>query len=358
MPRIRLCAYFLTHNSGFQHVRSLDLGVIRKCSNDYLEEQLTILEIFAQRQSLTRLWLSKFPFPSIEPGQRPKIQNMVSALASTVTDLGLYECAFASYVDMISFVRAFSHCDSLHIRDCVTGGGGSGGNMFYGLPEHVISVDALELGCTSNGSAIDVSSLIEDADLDVSQLSDLTCTGFGSAEQARSVAISTSASPIVHFQIVYTEKSGFLEGTCEDQTFNGIVPHYSFLLLMSQRFSTPWPKSGLWNPLKLNYPTERMTHICTARSRTSRPPPISKNSPYPVINSSRNVGCTSIAFLDRWTSSRGSTRLIFASRPDRDLSLASIKNQAWTQCSSGSGAGMLPCGVFVSVAYPRLCFWF
>lgn len=220
--RIKQCAALLSTNLAFQHVRSLDLGVTSKSSNpgDYLKEQLTILGIFAQRQTLTRLWLSKIPFSTFDPDQRGEIRNIVVALSSTVNDLGLYECRFISRVDMISFISTFCHCDALYIRDCVADSGGSAGNMFSGLPKHKLSLDALELtstlpdrSSTNAPPTIDVSSLIEDAALDVSRLSTLICD-IWSTKQARSVAMTTSVSPIQHFQLGCAEPGGF-HGTCE-----------------------------------------------------------------------------------------------------------------------------------------------
>jgi hypothetical protein len=215
VPRIEQCAQLLTAHSAFQHVRSLDLGVTSKKSKsrDYLEEQLIILEVFAQRQTLTCLWLSNVPFPSIESSQRGKIRNLVTALSSTVNNLGLYGCQFPSYTDLISFIRAFPLCDLLYIRDCVTDGESSSENMFSGLPEHKLSLDALELtsAATSSGLVVDASSLIEDAALDVSRLTVLICR-VASAKQSRCVAMATSASPIQHIQLACADPDGF-QGT-------------------------------------------------------------------------------------------------------------------------------------------------
>ena len=254
VPRIKKCVQSLTSHSAFQHVRSLDLGVTSKSSNpeDYLEEQLTILEIFAQRQTLTCLWLSNLPFPSIESCRREKIRDVVAALSSTVNNLGLYGCRFPSYTDMISFVRAFPHCDSLYIRDCVTSGEKSAGVMFSGLPKHKLSLDTLELTSldtpeltsrSSKGLIIDVSSFIKDAALGVSQLSALIC-GVGSAEQARCVAIATSASPIRYFQLTCIEPGGF-QGRCKMP--NGLLFHTEFICLLFKPSSTQWQKSGPWS---------------------------------------------------------------------------------------------------------------
>ncbi|KAF9648002.1 hypothetical protein BDM02DRAFT_3187530 [Thelephora ganbajun] len=211
VSRIKQCTQLLTARSAFQHVCSLDLGVTSKSSNPegYLEEQLTILEIFAQRQTLTCLWLSNMPFPSIKLGQRERIRGIVTTLGSTVNNLGLYWCRFPSYVDMISFIRAFPHCKSLYVRDCVATGENTSGDMFSGLLEYKISLDVLELTSASSDELIlDVSSLIEDAALDVSQLSTLTCS-VRSAEQAQCVAMATSASLIHHFQLACTVPGGF-----------------------------------------------------------------------------------------------------------------------------------------------------
>ena len=152
------------------------------------------------------------PFPAIKSSQRGKIRDIVTALSSTVNNLGLYGCGFPSYADMITFIRAFPQCDSLFIRDCVTGSESSPENMFSGLPEHKLSLRILELTSTApDGLIIDVSSLIEDAALDVSQLSALTCC-VASAEQARRVAMATSAPPIQHIQLACADPGGF-QGT-------------------------------------------------------------------------------------------------------------------------------------------------
>ena len=251
VPRIKLCARLLTANSAFQHVRSLDIGVTSKSSSpkDYLTEQLTILDIFSQRQTLTRLWLSKIPFPSFESSQRENIQNIVAALGSTVNDLGLYECSFLSRSDVISFICAFPHCDSLYVRDCVMGGGESAGDMFSGLPKHKLSLEALELTSTSPGRVdasvspiIDVSSLIEDADLDVSKLSVLICN-VESDKQAHSVVTATSSSPVQHLELSCAEPGGF-QGKWETLVLYSLLRVFFFLL---KRSSTLCLKSGPWN---------------------------------------------------------------------------------------------------------------
>ena len=225
IPRIRLCAQMLIASSAFLHVRSLDLGVVSRSWNpeDYLEEQLIILETFAQRRTLTRLWLSRFPFPSIESNPTAKIRDIVAAFGSTISDLGLYECRFPSYTDLISLIRAFPHCDSLYIRDCVTGGEITAGSVFSGLQDHKLSLDVLELTCASSDrSTIDVSTLIEDACLDISRLSTLICCP-RSVDQARSIAISVSASPIHHLQFACTEPGGF-RGMYENRMLNCLIP--------------------------------------------------------------------------------------------------------------------------------------
>jgi len=109
------------------------------------------------------------PFPSIKSCQREKVRDVLAVLSSTVNNLvGLYGCRFPSYTDMISFICAFPHCDSLYIWDCVTGGENSPGTMFSGLPKYNLSLDVLEITSgSSNGLIIDVSSLIKDATLGV-----------------------------------------------------------------------------------------------------------------------------------------------------------------------------------------------
>ena len=202
----------LTTTSAFQHVRSLDLGVTGSGSNplkNCLEEKLTILKTFAERQTLTRLWLTNVAFPTIASNERMNIQDVVASLGSTVDDLGLYGCSFPSYADMVSFIRAFPHCDSLHVRDCIVDCASSQcEGIFSELPKHKLSLNVLELGSSSGGLTIDASSLIEDACLDISRLSSLGCS-IGSAAQARSVAEATSSSPIQDFQLASTTPEVF-----------------------------------------------------------------------------------------------------------------------------------------------------
>lgn len=53
--------------------------------------------------------------------ERIKIQDVVTALSSTVNDLELCGRSCPAYVAMISSIRAFPHCNLFYIQDCVTG---------------------------------------------------------------------------------------------------------------------------------------------------------------------------------------------------------------------------------------------
>ena len=232
----------LTTGSAFQHVRSLDLGVTGKYSNpeDCLEQQLTILQIFAQRQTLTRVWLSRVTFPALESCGGIKVQDIITALGSTVSDMGLYGCLFPSYADLISFILAFPHCDSLFVRNCVTNGTNSGEGIFSGLPKHKLSLNVLELSSSSSdGLIIDVASLIEAAGLDVSRLSSLTCD-VESVTRARSLAKATSTSPIRHFQLTSTKPDVF-RGARKNWVFQWYAEISCFAFKSS---SSQWERSG------------------------------------------------------------------------------------------------------------------
>ncbi|KAF9783517.1 hypothetical protein BJ322DRAFT_1071448 [Thelephora terrestris] len=249
VPRIKMCAQLLTADSAFRHVRSLDLGVTsgRSKPTDYLKEQFTILEIFSQRRTLTRLWLSRFPFPSFESSQRENVQDIVASLGTTVEDLGLYECHFLSRDDIISFICAFPRCHSLYVRDCVAINKESTETMFAGLPKHKLFLDTLELA--SKGKAIDVSSVIEEADLNISKLSALICN-VDSAKQAHSVVTAASASPIRHLELTCVVPDGF-QGICETVASQSLL---SFFFVLIQAFLKPLPKKWCLEYLTIRSP--------------------------------------------------------------------------------------------------------
>ena len=61
--RLKECIQLL-NGSGLQHVRSLSLGITRErmVLEEYWNDYLAILKVFAQRRSLVRLWLWEVPF--------------------------------------------------------------------------------------------------------------------------------------------------------------------------------------------------------------------------------------------------------------------------------------------------------
>ena len=184
--------------SGFQHIRSLSLGITgeQRILEKYWKDYLAILKIFAARRSLVRLWLWEVPFFFLQPPQKDTFKRVVLALSSSVNDLRLYGCHFSCYDEMVSFVRAFQHCNKLHIEDCVTGGEAAPVNSLAELPQHKLSI--VELNITTslkNELLIEPSGLIEDAGLDVSSLSKLFC-GVQSAKGNHRILSATSESPI------------------------------------------------------------------------------------------------------------------------------------------------------------------
>ena len=119
--RLRECVNLIATGSAFCHVRSLDLGVttatvVRGGSWD---NYLSILEFFARRRTLTRLWLSEVSFCFPKHRKQGAIIDIITSLAATVNELGLYSCRFSCYVEMISLIRAFPLCTSLFVHDCV-----------------------------------------------------------------------------------------------------------------------------------------------------------------------------------------------------------------------------------------------
>ena len=201
----------LIKGGAFQHIRSLDLGVNnkKKILEAYWNDYIVILRSFARSHTLNRLWLSEVPFIFLEQNQKENFRNTVTALGSTVTELGLYGCHFSSYKEMVSFIRSFPLCNFLFVRDCVTGEGVTDENAFAGLPEHKLAITDLQLSSSSsNDLLIDVSNLIEDAELDVRSLASLVCD-FSTSEGAQRVAAAVCASPVEHFQVACAQPGGF-----------------------------------------------------------------------------------------------------------------------------------------------------
>lgn len=211
--RLKECVQ-LVAGGAFQHIRSLDLGVNNEeaISEDYWEDCFVILGAFARYRALSCLWLSAVPFNFLRLNQNKGLRETITALGSTVNELGLYGCHFSSYEEMISFIRCFPHCNFLFVRDCATREQTTGGNAFAGLPEHTLSIKDLQLSSpSSNELMIDVSNLIEDAALDVRSLTALVCD-VGTSENTQRVATAVYASPVEQFQVACAEPGGFQGG--------------------------------------------------------------------------------------------------------------------------------------------------
>ena len=201
----------MVKRGAFQHVRSLDLGMPKKRTvpEEYWKSYISVLGSFSKYRFLNRLWLSEIPFIFLKQSQKKNLRETITALGSTVAELGLYGCHFSSYKEMISLIRSFPLCNFLFVRDCVTGEQATDGNAFAGLPEHKITVKDLQLSASSsNDLLIDVSNLIEDAALDVGSLASLLCD-VGTSERTQRVAVAVSSSPVEQFQVAWTQPGGF-----------------------------------------------------------------------------------------------------------------------------------------------------
>jgi hypothetical protein len=213
IDRLKECAQLIT-GGAFQHVRSLDLGVDNKrvILETYWMDYFAILRGFAQYRTLNRLWLSEVPFNFVQRRQKNILREAITALGSTIAELGLYGCHFSSYEEMISLVRSFPLCGALFVRDCVTGEQAASRNAFAGLPEHKLAIKDLQLSSSSsNDLLIDVSNLIEDAALDVVSLAALVCD-VGTCEKTQHVAAAVSTSPVERFQVACAQPGGFQGG--------------------------------------------------------------------------------------------------------------------------------------------------
>ena len=224
LDRVKECVKYL-NNYGFQHIRSLSLGITNKqmVLEEYWNHYLGILKVFAERRSLVRLWLWEVPFFFLRPRQTKTLREVVLALSSSINDLGLYGCHFSCYEEMISFVRAFPYCDRLYMEDCVTGGQDTPKNSFAGLPLHKLSIVDLDITASSkNELLIDPSGFIEDAELDVSSLGKLACDLL-SAEGIRRVVSATLESPIRDARFSSTSPEGF-QGTYTLRSSQDLLP--------------------------------------------------------------------------------------------------------------------------------------
>ena len=219
--RVKECLGILK-KSGFQHIRSLSLGITgkRMILEEFWRDYLAILKIFAGRRSLVQLWLWEVPFFFLQLRQKKMFKEIVIALSSSVNNLGLYGCHFSCYEEMVSFVRAFHCCNQLSIEDCVTGGQAAPVNLLVGLPQHKLSITDLNITTSlKNELLIRPSKLIEDAELDISSLSKLVCD-VQSAEGILRILSAASRSPIRElwfsascpegFQGTYTTRSPVL----------------------------------------------------------------------------------------------------------------------------------------------------
>ena len=137
----------------------------------------------------------------------------VTELGSSFTEPGLYGCYFSSYEEMISLIRSFPLCDSLFLCDCVTPWKCAAGNVFAGLLEHRLSIKGIQLSSSFRlgGQLIDVSTLIEDASLDVESLTAWACD-VRTSERTRHIAAAVSGSPVEQFQISCAEPGGYQGG--------------------------------------------------------------------------------------------------------------------------------------------------
>lgn len=241
VARLQECANLLANASAFQHVRSLDLGIPTKKTihkRDW-ENCLIILEAFARRRTLNRLWFSELPFCISRRGTQERTRNVVSSLATTVNELGLYSCHFSCYEEMISLIRAFPLCSSLYVRDCAAPRSGS--NTFAPLPQHTLHINNLELTSSSGRRLlVDVSNLVKDASLDISSLAVFSCE-MNAADVVRHALMIATASPVEELQLVCDEAEGFhgaSRSTKKSPPPSHLIPHPSFGRPSSDKVAT------------------------------------------------------------------------------------------------------------------------
>jgi hypothetical protein len=205
------CIELLTSGSALWHVCSLRLGGTPFLKDNICGESLkgyfTILEAFAQRRTLTRLSLSANPDRLLRPLSEGKNQGCnyhaeLNGRHLRVVRVRVFLSRRAGFLD-----SSIPPLDSPDIRDCAVESESSDDDTFSGLPKHKLFVKHLQLG-SRRLEYFSLSSLIEDADLDISLLASFTCS-VRSAEEARRVVTVTSSSPIQHFQFACLERDRF-----------------------------------------------------------------------------------------------------------------------------------------------------
>ena len=208
--RLRECVDLIARGSPFRHVRSLDLGIAATTvirGRDW-DNYLSILAFFARRRTLTRLWLSEVSFYFPKHRKQGVITGVITSLATTVNELGLYSCRFSCYVETISLIRAFPLCTSLFVRDCVATKT-PGVDIFTKLPQHTLHITNLELTSSSpHRYLINVSTLVKDAALDISPLTDFSCD-MSTADVTRRTLVTTVSSSIESLELTCDEAQGF-----------------------------------------------------------------------------------------------------------------------------------------------------
>ena len=90
--------------------------------------------------------------------------------------------------------------------------------MFADLPQHTLHISDLELSSSGHRFLADVSTLVEDAALDVSSLTGFS-SGMGTANLTRRTLMVAAKSPIERLQLICEEAEGF-HGTS--------MPHIKF----------------------------------------------------------------------------------------------------------------------------------
>lgn len=174
----------------FRHVCSLSLGITTRRADlgggGYWNDYMAILSSLRRRGVWFGCGCGMSCFSSCGRRRGREIfEKVILVLSSSINELGLDECHFSRYEEMISFVRAFLRCGELYVQNCVTGGQDSPKNSSAGSPHHkLFIVDLL----------VDLSRFVEGAELDV-YLLDKLVRDLRSVKGIRRVISATPKSP-------------------------------------------------------------------------------------------------------------------------------------------------------------------
>lgn len=156
-----------------RHAHTLSLGVAGMASWRYADKLVIALGVLAKRTSIKRLILKEMKFTLVSPSNVDGLVEAAGILARTVSQLKLSDCLFVRREDVESLVRSFPLCKSLRLRRC-SWQSTELPQTFSSLPTHTVLLDELEITTRKTTPMYDLSAIVEQQWLDITNLKSLT----------------------------------------------------------------------------------------------------------------------------------------------------------------------------------------